>query len=459
MKILIVDDQKRILILLQQFLQDEGYEVETTDDGFKAIEKIKENVFDLVITDLKMSGKDGISVLKETKALSPRTEVIMMTAYSSNETAVTALKEGAYDYLIKPFENNELNLLIKRVEEKQQLKKENIELKGKIETPYKFDNIIGKSANMCNVFNQIKQVAPTNTTVLILGESGTGKELISKAIHYNSPRRDKPFMAVHCAAMVETLLESELFGHEKGAFTGAHVRKLGRFELAKGGSIFLDEIGEIAPSIQVKLLRVLQEKEFFRVGGETMVKTDVRVITATNKNLEQAVKNSEFREDLFYRLNVFPITLPPLRQRQDDIPELVRHFMKKFGQAGKEVKNDAMICLMQHKWPGNLRELENVIERALLISGDGPITTACLMGHIREHHAIPISVDIPDEGVSLEKIEHEYILKAIEKAKGNKSKAAKLLGITRRALYSRMERFERGISPEMEEEEDEDDEM
>ncbi|MDI6781792.1 MAG: sigma-54 dependent transcriptional regulator [bacterium] len=456
MKVLLVDDQKRILVLLEQFLQDEGYEVETAEDGFKAIEEIKKNAFDLVITDLKMSGKDGISVLKETKSISPRTEVIIMTAFSSNETAVTALKEGAYDYLIKPFENNELNLLIKRVEEKQQLKKDNIGLKEKLETPYKFDNIIGKSANMCDVFDQVKQVAPTNTTVLILGESGTGKELISKAIHYNSPKRDKPFMAVHCAAMVETLLESELFGHEKGAFTGAHTRKLGRFELAKGGSIFLDEIGEIAPSIQVKLLRVLQEREFFRVGGESVVKADVRVITATNKDLEQAVKKGEFREDLFYRLNVFPITLPPLRQRQDDIPGLVRHFMKKFGQEGKDVKNEVIICLMQYKWPGNLRELENVMERAMLIAGDGPITIACLPGHIRQPHASPISVNIPDEGISLERIEYEYILKAIEKAEGNKSKAAKLLGITRRALYSRMERFERGISPEVDEEDDED---
>jgi DNA-binding NtrC family response regulator len=456
MKILVVDDQKRILVLLEQFLHDQGYEVETAEDGFRAIEKIKKNAFDLVITDLKMSGKDGISVLKEIKSISSRTEVIIMTAFSSNETAVTALKEGAYDYLIKPFENNELSLLIKRVEEKQQLKKENIGLKEKIETPYKFDNIIGKSASMCSVFDQVKQVAPMNTTVLILGESGTGKELVSKAIHYNSLRRDKPFVAVHCAAMVETLLESELFGHEKGAFTGAHTRKLGRFELAKGGSIFLDEIGEIAPSIQVKLLRVLQEKEFFRVGGETVVKTDVRVIAATNRNLQQAVKNGEFREDLFYRLNVFPITLPPLKDRKDDIPGLVRHFMKKFGHEGKDVKTEAIVCLMQYKWPGNLRELENMMERALLISGDGPITAACLPGHIREQHVIPITVNIPDEGISLESIEHEYILKAIEKAKGNKSKAAKLLGITRRALYSRMERFERGVLPDMEEDEDED---
>ncbi|MEK7812775.1 MAG: sigma-54 dependent transcriptional regulator, partial [Candidatus Desantisbacteria bacterium] len=355
MKILLVDDQKKILILLEQFLQDEGYEVETADDGFKAIDKIKKNAFDLVVTDLKMSGRDGISVLKETKSLSPRTEVILMTAFSSDETAVTAMKEGAYDYLIKPFKNEELHLLAKRVEEKQQLKKENIGLKEKLETPYKFDNIIGKSAGMCRIFDMVKQVAPTNTTVLVLGESGTGKELIAKAIHYNSPRRDKPFMAVHCAAMVETLLESELFGHEKGAFTGAHVRKLGRFELAKGGSIFLDEIGEIAPSIQVKLLRVLQEREFFRVGGESVVKADVRVIAATNKDLEQAAQKSEFREDLFYRLNVFPITLPPLKDRRDDIPGLVRHFMRKFGQEGKDVKNEAIVCLMQHKWPGNLR--------------------------------------------------------------------------------------------------------
>ncbi|MEK7813200.1 MAG: sigma-54 dependent transcriptional regulator [Candidatus Desantisbacteria bacterium] len=455
MKILLVDDEKKILLLFKQLLQDEGYDVETAEDGFKAIEAIKKNVFDLVITDMRMSGKDGISVLKEIKSLSPRTEVILMTGGSTDKIAFTAIKEGAYDYFIKSVKSNEeLNLLVKRVEEKQQSKKENIVLKEKIETPYKFDNIIGKSASMCNVFDQVRQVAPTNTTVLILGESGTGKELIAKAIHCNSPRMDKPFMAVHCAAMVETLLESELFGHEKGAFTGAHTRKLGRFELAKGGSIFLDEIGEIAPSVQVKLLRVLQEREFFRVGGESVVKADVRVIAATNKDLEQAVKKGEFREDLFYRLNVFPVTLPPLRDRIDDIPGLIRHFIKKFGQEVKDVKNEAIVCLMQHKWPGNLRELENVMERALLIAGDGPITIACLPGHIREPYATPIVVDIPDEGVSLERIEHEYILKAIEKAKGNKSKAAKLLGITRRALYSRMERFERGISPEMEDDED-----
>ncbi|OIP41775.1 hypothetical protein AUJ95_02775 [Candidatus Desantisbacteria bacterium CG2_30_40_21] len=455
MKILIVDDEKRILMLLKQSLQDEGYEVETANDGFEAIERIKKHDFGLVITDLKMSGKDGISVLRETKVLSPRTEVIMITAFSSNETAVTAMKEGVYDYLIKPFDTNELKLLVKRVEEKQQLKRENTKLKEKIETPYDFGNIIGKSASMCKIFDQIKQVALTNTTVMILGESGTGKELISKAIHYNSPRRDKPFIAVHCAAITETLLESELFGHEKGAFTGAHVRKLGRFELAKGGSIFLDEIGEIAPSIQVKLLRVLQEREFFRVGGETVVKADVRVIAATNKDLEQAVKMGEFREDLFYRLNVFPITLPPLKERRDDIPELVRHFVRKFGQERKEINNDVMIYLMQYRWYGNLRELENVMERALIVAGNGPITLSCIPTHIMDERAIPISVNIPDEGVSLESIEHGYILKAIEKAKGNKSKAAKLLGITRRALYSRMERFDRGIiSPEMEEEDE-----
>ncbi|MFH1897229.1 MAG: sigma-54 dependent transcriptional regulator [Candidatus Desantisbacteria bacterium] len=455
MNLLIVDDEKRILMLLKQSLQDEGYEVETANDGFEAIERIKKHDFDLVITDLKMSGKDGISVLRETKALSPRTEVIMITAFSSNETAITAMKEGVYDYLIKPFDTNELKLLVKRVEEKQQLKKDNILLKKKLETPYNFDNIIGKSASMHKIFDLIKQVAPTNTTVLILGESGTGKELISKAIHYNSSRRDKPFMAVHCAAMVETLLESELFGHEKGAFTGAHVRKLGRFELAKGGTIFLDEIGEVAPSIQVKLLRVLQEREFFRVGGETVVKADVRVITATNKDLEQAIKGGDFREDLFYRLNVFPIILPPLKDRRDDIPGLVRHFVKKFGQEGKEIRNEVMLCLMQYRWTGNLRELENIVERALIISGDGPITLSCIPSHIQNEQVSPVSVNIPDEGVSLEKIEHEYILKAIEKAKGNKSKAAKLLGITRRALYSRMERFDRGgdIEGEIEEEE------
>ncbi len=458
MKILIVDDEKRILMLLKQSLQDEGYEVETANDGFEAIERIKKHDFDLVITDLKMSGKDGISVLRETKALSPRTEVIMITAYSSNETAVTAMKEGVYDYLIKPFDTNELKLLVKRVEEKQQLKRENTKLKEKIETPYDFGNIIGKSASICKIFEQIKQVAITNTTVMILGESGTGKELISKAIHYNSSRKDKPFIAVHCAAITETLLESELFGHEKGAFTGAHVRKLGRFELAKGGTIFLDEIGEIAPSIQVKLLRVLQEREFFRVGGEIVIKADVRVITATNKDLKQAVEMGEFREDLFYRLDVFPITLPPLKDRRDDIPELVRHFVKKFGQEGKEIKNEVMLCLMQYGWPGNIRKLESVVERALLISGDGPITLSCIPSYIIDEKATPLSVNIPDEGVSLERIEHEYILKAIEKAKGNKSKAAKLLGITRRALYSRMERFDRGVSPEVEEDE-EDEEM
>jgi DNA-binding NtrC family response regulator len=453
MRILVVDDEPGWLNVLEQALKEWGHEVAKAKNGFVAVEKVKNEDFDLILTDFKMKGKDGLSVLKEVKTISPDTEIILMTAFASMNLGTEATQWGVYACIDKPFSMEKLYHFIKGVENKQQIKRDLKNAKKELRRMYGFDNIIGNSSKMHEVFKLIKHVVHSNTTVLILGESGTGKELLAKIIHYNSPRANKPFMAVHCAAMVETLLESELFGHEKGSFTGAHTRKLGRFELAKGGTIFLDEVGDIPLSIQVKLLRVLQDKRFYRVGGEEVIEVDVRVIAATNKNLEEAIRNGTFREDLYYRLNVFPIVLPPLRERVEDIPLLVYHFIEKLGYKGKKVTDEAMKCMQQYKWPGNIRELENVVERALLLSGrdpDDPITLSILPTHIREGDKHVSVIDIPDEGISLEELEHEYILKAIEKAKGNKSKAAKLLGITRRALYSRLKIFERKQQPQEE---------
>lgn len=444
-KILVIDDERRMCSVLKAALEEEGYEVEVAFNGDQGVEKFRYEGFDLVIVDLKMPGKDGIAVLEDVKRFSPSTEVILMTAYATAQTAVEAMKKGAYDYLIKPLEMEELKLKLKHIFEKRSLEKENIELRAQLKRKYSFENIIGNSGPMQEVFGLVEKVAPSDTTVLLMGESGTGKELIAQAIHHNSPRAREPFIAVNCAALPESLLESELFGHERGAFTGAERRKLGRFELAGEGTIFLDEIAEIPPSLQVKLLRVLQAKELVRVGGTQTIKVKARIIVATNRDLEKAMREGSFREDLYYRISVFPIYLPPLRERKEDIPALVEHFLKKYGGAESHIEGQALDRLMKYPWPGNVRELENVIERALILCGGGVITEKELPPHLLNY--TPSEPDILEEVLPLEEVERRLIYKALERAKGNKSQAAKLLGITRRRLYSMLERLGKDRRP------------
>jgi two-component system NtrC family response regulator len=440
--ILIVDDELALARLLQATLREEGYSTEIAASGEEALGKLRSRRFDVVLTDLAMQPVDGLEVLRSTKEDWPDTEVIMMTAYASAETAVRAMKDGAYDYLIKPFDTDELLLRLRKITESRRLRDENVELRGIVERKVSFENIVGPGERMQEVFRLVEKVAPSKATVLLRGESGTGKELLAHAIHFRSPRKAGPLVKVNCAAIPENLLESELFGHEKGAFTGAHQQRKGRFELASNGTIFLDEIGDLTPALQVKLLRVLQEGEYERVGGTNTLRSNARVIAATHCDLEDAMQDGEFREDLYYRLNVFPISVPPLRERKDDIPFLVKHFVSKHGKPGDGIGSEALDSLARYHWPGNVRELENVIERSLIMKNGRNITLADLPGHVTRpaNHGINLdSVDIPDEGIQIDEMERAVILKALEKAEGNKTKAAKLLGITRRKLYSRMD--------------------
>ncbi|MFZ5518956.1 MAG: sigma-54-dependent transcriptional regulator [Candidatus Zhuqueibacterota bacterium] len=445
-KILIIDNEKRMCHVLKAALELDNHSVELAYDGDSGVAKFLKGDFDIVITDLKMPGKDGIQVLEEVKKSSPETEVVLMTAFATAPTAVEAMRKGAYDYLIKPFEMVEIKLKVKQILRGKELAHENVALKDQLKDKYSIKNIIGQSEAMSRVYQMVEKVAPRDATVLIRGESGTGKELIAQAIHNLSPRASRPIIAVNCAALPETLLESELFGHEKGAFTGAERQKLGRFELASGGSLFLDEIGDIAPATQVKLLRVLQSRELTRLGGEAPVQVDVRTIAATNRNLEELIRNETFREDLYYRLNVFPIYLPPLRERKEDIPELVDHFLKKNDMPADKIDASTLRALMNYHWPGNIRELENIIERMIILAGDEPITPDLLPIQIQgvPDSALLIPLDIPEQGISIDDVEKTLIQNAIKKAAGNKTRAAQLLGITRRKLYSMMERLNRG---------------
>lgn len=440
-RILVIDDEQRMCIVLKTGLEVSGHEVATASDGITGLQKFSEADFDIVITDLKMPGKDGLQILREIKQKKPETEVILMTAFASAQTAVDAMKIGAYDYVIKPFELAEVKIKIKQILERKSLLSENIDLKAKLKNRYTIQNIIGQSGAMQQVFRMVEKVAPSDATVLIRGESGTGKELVANAIHQLSPRKNEPLVAVNCGALPEGLLESELFGHEKGAFTGADKQKMGRFELAGKGTIFLDEIGDISPATQVKLLRVLQAKEIVRLGGTQTIKIQARTIAATNRNMEEQLKDGSFREDLYYRINVFPIQLPPLRDRKDDIPALIEHFLTKHGHSLDKIEKPALKHLINYNWPGNVRELENIVERSLIMAGDGQITQHLLPPHLFVNESNTFAIEIPDEGISLDEVEMGLIQNALAKARGNKSKAAKLLGITRRKLYSMMERL------------------
>jgi DNA-binding NtrC family response regulator len=442
-RILIVDDEAAMRESLKDWLMEDGYEVNSAESGEAAVKMAAERNWDIVLLDLKMPGMDGIETLEKIKELNPDTEVLMMTAYATVDTAVQAMKEGAFDYLVKPFDPDEVEIQIKKIVEHKDLVVQNILLRKKLEEKYHYDEIIGKSDAMQEVFDLIERVAPTDSTVLITGESGTGKELVAQAIHGNSARCYMPFIAVSCGALPETLLESELFGYERGAFSGADHRKRGRFEMADKGTLFLDEIGDISLKTQVDLLRILQQKEFSRLGSEELIKVDVRILAATNRDLKTAIREKRFREDLFYRLNVISIHIPPLRQRKEDIPLLANAFIQKYClEMNKEevkIAPSALKLLMDYDWPGNVRELENIIERALVI-GQGQKIEADGLPFSRRDLA---PADLPK---SLKKMESVHIRRILKEANWNISKAARELDIDRQTLYNKIDKY--GITKE-----------
>ncbi|MGD8777860.1 MAG: sigma-54 dependent transcriptional regulator [Ignavibacteria bacterium] len=440
-KILIVDDEKVIRDSIKLILSDEGYLTETAADGEQALNTIKENNYDVVITDIKMPKLDGMQLLEQASKVSPETFFIIMTAFASVNTAIDALRNGAYDYLIKPIEFDDLIIRLKRLVEFKKLSTENKFLRQKVSSEIGFENIIGKSESMQKIFNLIKQVAPTNSSVLIMGKSGTGKELVAKAIHYNSKRKDKIFLPVNCGAISENLIESELFGHKKGSFTGATEDKLGLFKVADGGTLFLDEIGDLPLNLQVKLLRAIEDKEFLPVGGTKPVKTDVRIITATNQNIYEKTQSGAFREDLYYRLNVVEINLPQLNERKEDIPLLVNHFVQKscneMGKKVLSVDNETMKILTSYEWRGGVRELENVIERAVIFASNDMITVDDLTEHIRGKTTINGYADSLKD--AMRNFERDHILMTIKNCDYNKEEAAKALKIGLSSLYRKME--------------------
>ncbi|HAO94335.1 MAG: hypothetical protein A2X93_09895 [Deltaproteobacteria bacterium GWC2_56_8] len=450
-KVLIIDDEPLMRISISDALKVEGFSVRETGLGKDGITLFRDFSFDVVITDLRLPDLDGIEVLKACKRYSPDTMVILITAHGSVDTAVEAMKYGAYDYITKPFSMDELLLMVKRVIRYKDLEEENLLLKEQVEGRYNFSGIIGKSERMQEIFDKVKIVSQTDSTVLILGESGTGKELVANAVHYNSVRKKEPFVKISCAALPETLLEAELFGYEKGAFTGAVKQKKGRFELAHKGTFFLDEIGEISPAIQVKLLRVLQEKKIDRLGGTETLSVDVRIICATQRDLKKEVQKGTFREDLYYRFNVVPITLPPLRERQGDIMLLANHFLKFFAEQHKKqlkgISIEAMELLLKYPFPGNVRELENTIERAVVMGKsdevqpwDLPeeITNAAECFKVIQHNI----QSYENLSKAMKEFERQYIAKVLEETKGNKSLAAKLLGVSRKTLWEKCKVFD-----------------
>lgn len=446
--ILVVDDEKGQRDILKKILANHGYEVLTSPNAADGLRLFKDNEVDVVLTDLKMPGMDGMEFLKGIIKESPHATVVIMTAHGTIDSAVQAMKFGAFDYLTKPFDMDEMLIVIKKAAERTNLHKENAFLRQQLEERFGIDGIIGKSGVMQDVLKILKKVCGSNSTVLIYGESGTGKELIAKAIHYNSHRMDKQFMAINCAAIPETLLESELFGYERGAFTGANARKTGLFEAAGSGTLFLDEIAELSTPLQAKLLRVIQEKDIRRLGGNENIKVDVRIIAATNKRLEDEIKAGRFREDLFYRLNVIALKLPPLRDRKEDIPELVEYFIKKHSGAGSKkiagISSDAMDHLINYTWPGNVRQLESAIESALLLTDDnGFIETNLLPREVTGcvYPASKIDFEIPTGGISFEELEKEMIIKAMEKADWVIAGAAHLLGMSYKTLQYRLNKF------------------
>jgi DNA-binding NtrC family response regulator len=437
-KILIVDDELSVRNSLKHWFMEDGFDVVTAEDGNDALDKLQEGPFDIYLVDIKMPGMDGITLQKRIKEIDEEAIVIIITAYASVDTAVDALKHGAFDYVTKPIDPDDLSHMIRNALKQKDLSEENTRLKEKITELSLTDKIIGQSSEMERVFEMIDQVANADSTVLIRGESGTGKELIARAIHTKSDRRYFPIIAVNCGSIPETLLESELFGHEKGAFTGAQYRRKGKFELANGGTLFLDEIGDITPKMQVDLLRVLESRTFTRLGGNEEIHSDFRLICATNKNLEQAVEEGEFRKDLYYRINVFSIFAPPLRERRSDIIPLAQHFIKKYARSmakpEPKLTQEVKDILLQHNWPGNVRELENAIERAMVVGGDDKIQPEDIPVQIKESNGEPA-------GMSLEAMEKDHIQKVLDEMEGNVTQSAKVLGIDRVTLYNKMKKY------------------
>lgn len=445
-QILVIDDESLMREFLEETLVRAGYGVVTAADGKVGLDEIRTNSYDLVITDIRMPGLDGLALLEETKKIYPEMVVIMMTAYASVETAVQALRAGAVDYIMKPFTPEKVERVVEKALRERKLESENLYLRSEIEEGYDFQEMVGSSPAMNAIYDQIKKISQSKASVLIRGESGTGKELIARAIHYGSPRSAKPFIKVNCAALTPTLLESELFGHEKGSFTHAINRKMGRFELADEGTLLLDEIAEMDPGLQSKLLRVLQEKEFERVGGTKPIKVDTRIISTTNRDLEKAIEDGRFREDLYFRLNVIPIKIPPLRERKEDIPALAEHFMKKYNLENKKnvesVHSDAMMMLMGHSWPGNVRELENCIERAVVLCNDRAITPDYFAFPLQRPRAtFGDGIYLP-ENATVNEGERVLILHTLKKNANNKTKAAKSLDISVRTLRNKLKEYE-----------------
>jgi DNA-binding NtrC family response regulator len=445
-KILIVDDEKSMCQFLSIMLRKEGYQITAVNNGKKALEQVKGTKYDLVITDIKMSGMDGIELLSEIKKVDPAIPVIIMTAYASQKTAIEAVNNGAFHYLIKHAKNDEIKMVIRNALDMKRVRTENLLLRRQLKKSSDLKTIIGKSEEIEKVFSLVDKVADTDSTILIGGESGTGKELIARAIHFRSNRSGNPFVSINCGALPENLLESELFGHVKGSFTGAIRDKEGLFKVAQGGTFFLDEVGETSPTIQVKLLRVLQEREIIPVGGTNPIKVDVRLIAATNADLEKAVAQDRFRADLYYRLNVIPIYLPPLRKRKDDIPLLVNHFLKKFNEnlrpeAQKGISTDALEVLANYSWPGNVRELENVIERAVILEETQEIQVEALPEKLRSRERSDQQLITDRAQVTLEELEKEYLLKVLEDTNWQKKRASAILGINASTLYRKIQRY------------------
>jgi DNA-binding NtrC family response regulator len=438
-KILIVDDELSVRNSLNEWFLEDGFKVETAESAEAALQKMHEGPYDLILLDIKMPGMDGITLQKRIKEIDSDVVIIIMTAYASVETAVEALKLGAFDYVTKPFDPDDLSRLVRNALKQKDLTDENVQLKEKISELSGMDEIIGSSEAMKRVFEMVDTVADTDSTVLIRGESGTGKELVARAIHSHSKRRYFPIVAVNCGAIPESLLESELFGHEKGAFTGAQYRRKGKIELANGGTLFLDEVGDISAKMQVDLLRVIENKQFSRIGGTEEVQVDFRLICATNKNLEKLVEEEKFREDLYYRINVFTIFIPPLRERRSDIPELAQYFIQKYsrsmGKPAKKLAGTARELLLSYNWPGNVRELENAIERAMVVGKKPEITVEDLPLHLNG------KIRSSDNLLKLDDIEKHHIEKVLEESGGNITQAASLLGIDRVTLYNKIKKY------------------
>jgi DNA-binding NtrC family response regulator len=443
--ILVVDDEETMTESLAAWLREDGYTVDTASSGREAIEKARAREYAIYFLDLKMPGLDGIETMMEIRKLQKEASVIIITAYATVDTAIAAMKEGAQEYVVKPCHPQEISLLVERIIRVKNLQRENAILRRKLTRQYRFHDLVSKSPRMAEVFELVREVASQRSTVLVQGESGTGKELVARAIHFSGDRGDRPFVAVSCAALAETLLESELFGHEKGSFTGAVAQKKGKFELADGGTLFLDEIGDISPKLQVDLLRVLQERRFFRVGGTEEIGVDVRVIAATHRDLAADVREGRFRDDLYYRLNVINIQIPPLRERREDIPLLAQEFLDRLAhELGREVSGiseEALRVLMDHDWPGNVRELENAVERALVTCKAGVLGADDFAFLSRPAPAATAGLSLP-AGLTLQDLEREYIAATLQRTQGNVKAAAEALGIDRSTLYEKVKRYD-----------------